>query len=106
MASQVQLPVLLSLLPKVGKLIQAEQDRPGMQQALAAGLMRDLFNQERQQVSQLKKTQETYHVRPDEERDRGRPDEHARREKKPRDNPDDPGQQTDPWSGQIINIKV
>lgn len=106
MASQIQLPVLLSLLPKVGKLIQAEQDRPSMQQALAAGLMRDLLQQEREQVSELKKTQETFHIRPDDERGRNRSDEQARRERHPQESGNDSFEQADPWSGQIINIKV
>lgn len=106
MASQIQLPVLLSLLPKVGKLIQAEQDRPSMQQSLAAGLMRDLLRQEREQVSELKKTQESYHVRSDEERERRHPDQHARGDTNARENLDDSVEQTDPWSGQIVNIKV
>jgi len=106
MASQIQLPVLLSMLPKVGKLIQAEQDRPSMQQALAAEQMRDLLRQEREQVSELKKTQETLHVRPDDERERDRHDQQARREQEPRKEQEEATGHADPWSGQIINIKV
>lgn len=105
MSSQIQLPVLLSLLPKVGKLIQAEQDRPSMQQALAAEQMRDLLRQEREQVGELKKTQETLQVRPDEERHRGHHDQQARQEREP-DKEEEPAESTDPWSGQIVNIKV
>ncbi len=106
MANQIQLPVLLSLLPKVGKLIQAEQDRPSMQQALAAEQMRDLFRQEREQVAELKKTQETLHVRPDDERDQRRRQEQSRREREAQHNQDAGTEHNDPWSGQIINIKV
>lgn len=106
MVTQIQLPVLLSMLPKVGKLIQAEADRPNMQQALAAEQMRDLLRQEREQVSELKKTQETLHVKPDDERERGRNDQQAHREQEPRGEQEEVAGQTDPWSGQIINIKV
>lgn len=106
MADQIQLPVLLSLLPKVGKLIQAEQDRPSMQQALAGELMRDLFRQEREQVVELKKTQEALHVRPDDERDRRGREEQSRREREALRDEEDTSEHNDPWSGQIINIKV
>lgn len=106
MSSQIQLPVLLSLLPKVGKLIQAEQDRPSMQQALAAGQMRDLLRQEREQVAELKKTQEPLHVRPDAERDQNPADQQPRRDQKPRKEQEAPADNADPWSGQIINIKI
>ncbi len=106
MTAQIQLPVLLSLLPKVGKLIQAEQDRPSMQQALAAEQMRGLLRQECEQVSELKKTQETLQVRPDDERERDRHDQQARQEQKPRKKQEEATGYADPWSGQIINIKV
>jgi preprotein translocase subunit SecD len=106
MASQIQLPVLLSLLPKVGKMIQVEQDRPSMQQALAAEQMRDHLRQEREQVSELKKTQETLHVRSDAERDRRHADQHSRKDRHPKEEEEAAPDTTDPWSGQIVNIKV
>lgn len=106
MANQIQLPVLLSLLPKVGKLIQAEQDKPSMQQALAAEQMRDLLRQEREQVTELKKTQETLHVRPDDEREQRQRQEQSRREREAQQDQDVGAEHNDPWAGQIINIKV
>jgi uncharacterized protein YlxW (UPF0749 family) len=106
MVTQIQLPVLLSMLPKAGKLIQAEADRPSMHQALAAEQMRDLLRQEREQVSELKKPQETLQVRPDDERERERNDQQAHREQKPREEQEEVTGHVDPWSGQIINIKV
>ncbi|HDQ40175.1 MAG TPA: hypothetical protein ENN39_04010 [Desulfonatronum sp.] len=106
MASQIQLPVLLSLLPKVGKMIQAEQDRPSMQQALAAAQMRDHVQKEREQVAELKKTQETLQVRSDAERERRHAGQHAPQDKHAREEEEGAPESVDPWSGQIINIKV
>ncbi len=106
MPSQIQLPVLLSLLPKVGKMIQAEQDRPPMQQALTAQLMQEALKREREKIAELKKTQEALQMRPDDEHDRGRGEGHARKDRRHQEQSDELNQNPDPWSGQIVNLKV
>ena len=106
MAQQIQLPVLLSLLPKVGKMIQAEQDRPPMQQALTAQLMRDALQQEREKVAELKKTRESYQVRPEDEQGQGRGGRQTRQDRRQPEPEEKPPASQDPWSGQILNLKV
>lgn len=107
MAQQIQLPVLLSLLPKVGKMIQAEQDRPPMQQALTSQLMQDALQKEREKIAELKKTQEAFHIRPEDEQEQGRGGGQARRDRRRQPEPEDkPAASPDPWSGQIVNIKI
>jgi len=101
-AEQIQLPVLLSLLPKVGKMIQAEQDRPAMQQALTASLMQEAMRRERQQGQELKKTQESAQLR-SEDGSSGDHPRHQRHQAKP---DEEPPESTDPWSGQIVNITI
>lgn len=107
MVQQVQLPVLLSLLPKVGKMIQAEQDRPAMQQALAGSLMQEALKRERERIPEVKKTEESFHVRPEDEQGQGRGGRQFRQNKQRKAEPEEepvPGK--DPWSGQIVNLKI
>ncbi|WP_035271260.1 hypothetical protein [Desulfonatronum thiodismutans] len=107
MVQQVQLPVLLSLLPKVGKMIQAEQDRPAMQQALAGSLMQEALKKERERIAEVKKTEESFQVRPEDEQDRGRGGRQPRRDQRRQAEPEDePLGHKDPWSGQIVNLKI
>jgi hypothetical protein len=105
-AEQIQLPVLLSLLPKVGKMIQAEQDRPAMQQALTASLMQEAMRRERQQVQELKKTQESAQLRSEDGKDRGSSGDHPRHQRHQAKPDEEPPESTDPWSGQIVNITI
>lgn len=106
MVQQIQLPVLLSLLPKVGKMIQAEQDRPPMQQAMAAQLMQEALKKEREKIPDVKKTEESFLVRPDDEHN------HERGGHQPRHRRDQPEPEEEPsagrnaWSGQIVNLKI
>ena len=107
MVQQVQLPVLLSLLPKVGKMIQAEQDRPAMQQALAGSLMQEALKKERERIPEVKKTEESFHVRPEDEQDQGRRGRQSRRDQRRQAKPEEePQAGKDPWSGQIVNLKI
>lgn len=107
MPEQIQLPVLLSLLPKVGKMIQAEQDRPPMQQALTAQLMQDALKKEREKVAELKKTGENMQVRPDDEHDQGRGGGRNRNQRRPSEEAEEePAESPDPWSGQIVNLRI
>ncbi|WP_045223052.1 hypothetical protein [Desulfonatronum thioautotrophicum] len=105
MVQQIQLPVLLSLLPKVGKLIQAEQDRPPMQQALTAALMQDALKKERERIPDVKKTEGSFHVRPDDEQGQG--DQQQYRNQQRHAEPEgEPSAETDPRTGQIVNLKI
>lgn len=107
MVQQVQLPVLLSLLPKVGKMIQAEQDRPAMQQALAGSLMQEALKKERERIPEVKKTEEPFQVRPEDEQNQGRGDRPPRRDHRRRAEPEEePTTEKGPWSGQIVNLKI
>ncbi|PTN37047.1 hypothetical protein [Desulfonatronum sp. SC1] len=107
MVQQVQLPVLLSLLPKVGKMIQAEQDRPAMQQALAGSLMQEALKKERERIPEVKKTEESFQVRPEDEQDQSRSGRQPRRDHRRQAEPDEePQAGKDPWSGQIVNLKI
>lgn len=105
MAEQIQLPVLLSLLPKVGKMIQAEQDRPAMQQALTASLMQEAMRRERQQVQELKKTQESAQLRSEDGNERGSSGDHPSHQRQ-QPKQEEPPESTAPWSGQIVNITI
>ena len=107
MAQQIQLPVLLSLLPKVGKMIQAEQDRPPMQQALTSQLMQDALQKEREKIAELKKTQESFQIRPDDGQGQGRGGRQSRRDRgREPESKEEPSPSPDPWSGQIVNLKI
>lgn len=107
MVQQVQLPVLLSLLPKVGKMILAEQDRAPMQQALTAALMQDALKKEREKIPEVQKTEGSFNVHADDEHDQGRGG--RRQHQGPRDQTkpeEESSSGGDPWSGQIVDLKV
>lgn len=107
MVQQIQLPVLLSLLPRVGKMIQAEQDRAPMQQALTAALMQDALKKEREKTPDVKKTEESFNIRADDEQDQGRGGRQQRRSHRRQAKPEEESSSdNDPWSGQIVDLKV
>lgn len=95
------------MLPKVGKVIQAELDRPAMQQALAGSLMQEEMKKERERIPEVKMTEESVHIRPEDEQEHGRGGRHSRRESRRQEEPEEEqagGQ--DPWSGQIVNLRI
>lgn len=77
-----------------------------MQQALAGSLMEEALKKERERIPDVKKTEEPLHVRAEDDqqrRDGRQPRREHRRQAKPEEEPA-PG--NDPWSGQIVNLKI
>ncbi|GAB6059546.1 hypothetical protein JCM31598_26630 [Desulfonatronum parangueonense] len=87
-------------------MIQAEQDRPPMQQALTAQMMKEALQRERDKIAELRKTQESQQIRSEDEHGSGRGHRHPRDQRRRGQSDQEPMDSNEPWSGQIVNIKV
>ncbi|SDB59895.1 hypothetical protein SAMN05660653_03062 [Desulfonatronum thiosulfatophilum] len=77
-----------------------------MQQALTAQVMKEALQREREKIAELRKTQESHQVRPEDEHGSGRGHRHPRDQRSREQSDQEPMENNDPWSGQIVNIKV
>ncbi|MDD4951096.1 MAG: hypothetical protein PHV85_00975 [Desulfovibrionaceae bacterium] len=104
-ASPLDLPVLVSQLPFVQKLANAEQARPEMERTLFAPLMAEhqKLLQERIQGVNKKERAEAVGRDAGSKGQQQAPTEH--REKKPEDQ-ETTASNASPWAGNIINVKI
>lgn len=106
--SPIDLPVLISALPNIQKVANAEQMKPEAARDLFSPYLIKQQNREnREGVQEVDPGRGPEHVRGDEENnDRPRQHMKKRSRKDKEEKNDSPASNASPWTGNILNIKI
>lgn len=106
-SSPLELPILISQLPHVAKLQNAEQSKPEIQRSLFAPLIAEHLRRDSKRVGKVdgQEAPNAVHREKDHPEDGSRQEQQAAGERKKQDE-DTKGSESSPWSGNIVNMKV
>lgn len=103
----IDLPVLISALPNIQKVANAEQMKPEMARDLFSPyIMRQQQRENREGVPTVDRGRGPSQVRGEDNQDAPRQQQRQRKEKKSEEEPDSPASNASPWTGNILNIKI
>ncbi len=109
MSVQSSLPVLFVQMGHVQKITHQEQSHPETQQAAAQQAVADTLKREQQQVEKIQDSANTM-LKTDADGGRGRGEAHERHTEREacasEEETQGQGQDKDPWTGNIVNVKV
>ncbi|MES9995515.1 hypothetical protein [Desulfovibrio aminophilus] len=104
--SPLDLPILISQLPYVQKVVHAEQAKPEAHQSLFAPLLHRKMREEKETVQQVEQSEAADPVdRDGGGQSRGQPQEQYR-ERAPASEQEALASNASPWTGNIINVKI
>lgn len=108
MTTPLDYPTLISQLPQVSKLVNAEMLHPELYRELNAPLMEQKLREEQAKVQQVEKTDRSSAVDRDGHNASGGGGGGPHHERKEREPAEDEGlaSNASPWSGNLINIKI
>ncbi|QGY41005.1 hypothetical protein GM415_13005 [Pseudodesulfovibrio cashew] len=106
-STPLDLPVLISQMHYVAKIVHADKASPEAQQQLFGPLLREQVRQDQGKVQQVDKKERTTPV----DRDGGQHQQQAAPERERKEKESDEDTKSDspnpsPWSGNIVNVKI
>lgn len=106
MTSPLDLPILISQLPHVAKLQNAEQVKPELQRSLFAPLIAEHLRRNQQRVNRVDKNEEVSALNQDGEGQQGGQPPAGNKEKKKDPDAETNASESSPWSGNIVDMKI